>query len=142
MFKMPSRYILEQTATKFLEELYGHVEEQEIEVCEQVDKVPSTSTFDEDEIAKELAPATYSECEISKKSLQSEMTHFEMTNRRGDLLEKLFLILKNIAPTSIASEQAFSISSNFITKIRLRLSDQCIDDLVFEKGYFSKEDHY
>ena len=107
-----------------------------------MDKVASNSTFDEDEIAKELAPATTSEHEISKKSLQSEMAHFEITNQRGDLLEKLFLVLKNIAPTSIASEQAFSIASNFIPKIRSRLSDQSIDDLVFEKGYFAKEDHY
>ena len=37
------------------------------------------------------------------------------------------------------SEQAFSISSNFITQKRSLLSDQAIDDLCFEKGYFANE---
>ena len=51
-------------------------------------------------------------------------------------------VFENIAPTSIASEQAFSIASNFIPKIRSCLNDQSIEDLVSEKGYFAKEDHY
>ena len=37
------------------------------------------------------------------------------------------------------SEQAFSISSNFIPQKRSLLSDQAIDDLCFKKGYFSNE---
>ena len=52
------------------------------------------------------------------------------------------LALKNIAPTSIASEQAFSVSASFISKIRSLLSDQAIDDLMFEKGYFANEDYF
>ena len=61
------------------------------------------------------------------------MKLFEATNgqQRGELLQKLFVILKNIAPTSIAA--------NFVTKIRSKLSDQAIDDLCFEKGYFANE---
>ena len=51
----------------------------------------------------------------------------------------MFVILKNIAPTSIASEQSFPIAANFVTKIRSKLSDQAIDNLCFEKGYFANE---
>ena len=75
----------------------------------------------------------------SNKSLKSEMNYYGTTGQRGDNLQKLFLVLKNIAPTSIASEQAFSISANFIPKMRSLLSDQAIDDLCFEKGYFANE---
>ena len=67
-------------------------------------------------------------------TLKSEMKLFEATingQQRGDLLQKLFVILKNIAPTSIASEQSFSIAANFVAKIRSKLSDQAIDDLCF-----------
>ena len=30
-------------------------------------------------------------------------------------------------------------AANFVTKIRSKLSDQAIDDLCFEKGYFANE---
>ena len=36
---------------------------------------------------------------------------------------------------------AFSVAGNLVTKYRNRLSDQAIDDLTFEKGYFLKEGH-
>ena len=72
------------------------------------------------------------------------MALFEATQgqQMGELLTKLFLALKNIAPTSIASEQAFSVSASFISKIRSLLSDQAIDDLMFEKGYFANEGYF
>ena len=80
----------------------------------------------------------------TKILLKSEMALFEATQgqQRGELLTKLFLALKNIAPTSIASEQAFSVSASFISKIRSLLSDQAIDDLMFEKGYFANEGYF
>ena len=62
--------------------------------------------------------------------------HFENTGQRGESLEKLFQVLKNVAPTSVAAEQAFSVAASFITSRRLRLSDKSIDDLCFEKAYF------
>ena len=51
-------------------------------------------------------------------------------------------VLRNISPTSVYCEQAFSIATSFITKLRSRLCDQSIDDLQFEKGYFAKESYY
>ena len=48
------------------------------------------------------------------------------------MYEKLYIILKNIAPTSVSSEQAFSVAGSFVPNRRWRLSD----DLCFEKSYF------
>ena len=70
------------------------------------------------------------------------MAFYEATNIRGPNLENLNLVLKNISPTSVLSEQAFSIAGNLVTKYRNRLSDQAIDDLTFEKGYFLKEGQF
>ena len=77
-----------------------------------------------------------------KKSLKTEMALFEATGGKqmGEYLKMLFDALKNIAPTSIASEQVFSIATDFIPKKRSRLSDQAIDDLIFEKGYFEMKE--
>ena len=52
------------------------------------------------------------------------------------MYEKLYIILKNIAPTSVSSEQAFSVAGSFVPNRRSRLSDESIDDLCFEKSYF------
>ena len=54
---------------------------------------------------------------------------------------QLYLLTETAySPTSVYCEQAFSIATSFITK--LRLSDQSIDDLQFEKGYFANESYY
>ena len=56
---------------------------------------------------------------------------------------QLYLLTETAySPTSVYCEQAFSIATSFITKLRSRLSDQSIDDLQFEKGYFAKESYY
>ena len=78
----------------------------------------------------------------TKKTLQTEMNLFENTGQRSDSLKFLLLILKNIAPTSIACEKGFSLAGNIISKLRARLGDGTIDDLCFEKSYFLKEYFY
>ena len=50
------------------------------------------------------------------------------------MYEKLYIILKNIAPTSVSSEQAFSVGGSIVPNRRSRLSDESIDDLCFEKA--------
>ena len=54
----------------------------------------------------------------------------------------MYIILKNIAPTSVSSEQAFSVAGSFVPNRRLRLSDESIDDLCFEKSYFDNNGYY
>ena len=46
------------------------------------------------------------------------------------------MVLKNIAPTSVSTEQAFSIAGSFVTPRRSHLTDGAVDDLCFEKSYF------
>ena len=143
IFAMPSRYKIEKTATDLLQELFGEAESPEVEVFEtEVREVQTVKTFAQnlqEKIEMKTTPAKACEIVPSKKSLKSEMALFEATNQKGELLQKLFLVLKNISPTSIFSEQAFSISASFIPKVRSKLSDQAIDDLCFEKGYFANE---
>ena len=140
---MPSRVTLEKTAHKYLKELYEIDDEsEELEVCEQIEEEQGPKTMAQslqDEIDRGTVPKSFVQSEITNNALRSEMALFEATGRRGDSLEKLFLSLKNIAPTSVFSEQAFSIAGNLITKYRNRLGDQAIDDLCFEKGYLLKE---
>ena len=140
---MPSRVTLEKTAHKYLKELYEIDDEsEELEVCEQIEEEQGPKTMAQslqDEIDRGTVPKSYVQSKITNNALRSEMALFEATGRRGDSLEKLFLSLKNIAPTSVFSEQAFSIAGNLITKYRNRLGDQAIDDLCFEKGYLLKE---
>ena len=142
---MPTRSKIEKLANDLLTELYGENEDPEIEVHETEEVEMQTAlTFAESlqqEIDRKTAPKTSEDVSI-KKSLKSEMALFEATNgkQKGECLQKVELVVKNISPTSIYSEQAFSLSSDFITKKRSLLSDQAIDDvLCFEKGYFANE---
>jgi hypothetical protein len=43
-----------------------------------------------------------------------EMSAFEASKARTGNLEKLYRALLNIAPTSVASERAFSVSGSFV----------------------------
>ena len=148
IFAMPSRSKIENTAMELLNELFGVTEDEEVEVFEEVNEVPTVKTFAQNLQEKIEMKTTPKPLDISPSNtkilLKSEMALFEATQgqQRGELLTKLFLALKNIAPTSIASEQAFSVSASFISKIRSLLSDQAIDDLMFEKGYFANEGYF
>ena len=143
---MPSRSEIEKIATELLNELYLEDETMEVEVHQNEETGTETSTAStfaqnlQKKISLKKTPKVGDVVPI-KKSLKSEMQLFEATNgeQRGESLQKLFLVLKNIAPTSIASERAFSISANFIPKVRSLLSDEAIDDLCFEKRYFANE---
>ena len=149
---MPKRDKIEKLALKYLKEFFGDENNgPEVEVCEddeeeeEVDEnVPTASTFAQslqEKIRAKTAPKNVDETETLAQTLKSEMRLFEATKGKqmGENLQKLFVMLKNIAPTSIASEQSFSIAANFVTKIRSCLSDQTIDDLCFEMGYFANE---
>ena len=139
---MPTLEKLEQTASKLLFELFGdEFEENEVEVFVPGDEgkpSPDTTKGLKENLKKRIMESKVPKAPVAptKKSLQSEMLHFEKTGQRGESLEKLFTVLKNIAPTSVSCEQAFSVASSFLPKRRSCLSDQSIDDLCFEKAYF------
>ena len=57
------------------------------------------------------------------------------------LLKKLFLALKSIPPFSVESERVFSITGQYVTKLRTNLKDESVDALVFLKSFYkTKED--
>ena len=55
------------------------------------------------------------------------------------LLNKLFIALQSIPPTSVESERAFSITGQFATKLRTKLADNTLNSLVFLKASYKKE---
>lgn len=72
------------------------------------------------------------------QTLKKEFLVLEATNKRTKNLDLLFNALKTIKPSSVASERVFSISGNFVSKVRTRLSSKFIDVLCFLKSYFIK----
>ena len=137
---MISRNELEKVATEIITELFEENHGPEIEVHETEEIQSTAATFADNlqqKIDQKLAPKI-TEAPI-KKSLKTEMNLFEATNQKGDYLKMIDAALKNIAPTSIGSEQTFSIATDFTPKKRSLLSDDVIDDLIFEKGYFENE---
>jgi hypothetical protein len=64
---------------------------------------------------------------------------FEATNKRQNNLYILFDALKTIKPSSVASERVFSISGNFVSKMRTKLNHRSVDILCFLKSYFLKK---
>jgi hypothetical protein len=63
----------------------------------------------------------------------------EATSKRTKDLDILFNALKAIKPSSVASERVFSVSGNFLSKIRTRLSHRSVDILRFFEIIFPEE---
>ena len=75
----------------------------------------------------------------STQTLRKEFLALEATNKRTKNLELLYQALKTIKPSSVASERVFSISVNFVNKLRTQLNSKSIDVLCFLKSYFIKQ---
>lgn len=70
--------------------------------------------------------------------LKQEFAVYKRTGNKTKNILLLYNAIKTIKPTSTESERAFSIASNFCTKIRSRLSDDSLHALVFLKYYYLK----
>ena len=73
-----------------------------------------------------------------QKILSKEFALFEATKVRPENLQRLYLALGTIQPTSVEAERAFSVCGIFVTKLRNRLSDKSINALCFLKSHFLK----
>ena len=71
-----------------------------------------------------------------KEILSKEMQDFEVNNVLGENLQRARNMLASTKPTSIASEQAFSVAGLFVTKVRSSLGDDTIDALCMLRAYF------
>jgi hypothetical protein len=72
------------------------------------------------------------------KAIRKEITVFEEEGIRGKYLQNCYDYLKNIKPTSVESERAFSASGNFVTKLRSLLEDNTLNALCFLRAHFKK----
>lgn len=69
---------------------------------------------------------------------------FSLSKSNGELTENLKRLsdaLSTIKPTSIDSERAFSVASNFCSKLRSKLSDKSLHTLVFLKYHFINKEN-
>lgn len=76
------------------------------------------------------------EPEKASSDIRSEIKVFEGIGKRTSRLELIFNCLKTIKPTSTDSERCFSVSGDFCTKKRTRLTDNSLNSLVILKYYF------
>ena len=74
---------------------------------------------------------------VSSRVVQKEMMLYEITERPNNL-EKLYVALKTIKPTSVETERAFLALGYFVSKIRNCLNDDTIDALLFLRHYYCK----
>ena len=68
--------------------------------------------------------------------IKKEMQLFEGGGLRGKNLQAAYLYLLTIPPSSVESERAFSSAGVLCTRIRTRLSDSVLDDMLFMRAYF------
>jgi hypothetical protein len=73
--------------------------------------------------------------ELSYNDLETKIKWFELYGKRGKTLNLLYSALLTIQPTSTSSERVFSVSANFLTKTRSRMSKKMPNILVFLKYY-------
>ena len=69
-------------------------------------------------------------------NMNAETKLFEANGERTQNLEFLYQALMTGKPTSVESERCFSNAGVFATKVRPRLGDRSLCDLVFLRVYF------
>jgi len=68
--------------------------------------------------------------------VSKEIEYFRATSNKGEILQRLFMILNSIPACSVDAEGAFSACGLFCTKIRSRLNDSTLDTLCFLRKHF------
>jgi len=71
----------------------------------------------------------------SNKLIKLAVETLATTGVMPNCLKNIYEALLLIKPTSIKNEQNFSMSSNFLTKRRMKMSIQTLDDLCFTKSH-------
>ena len=74
----------------------------------------------------------------SKSEFEKEWARYERLGEMSPCLQKLYDAIKSIAVSSVESERVFSVGGSYVTKVRTRLEDQTVDDLVFLRKYYSQ----
>lgn len=77
-----------------------------------------------------------------EKKLNAEISFFQQTNSKGEILTKLFDNLLKIKPSTVNAEKIFSASDLILTRLRCRLSDQLLDSIVFMRCFLNNRQNY
>ena len=67
------------------------------------------------------------------------MKLYEIEKKRPDMLNQVYQALTSVPPTSCESERGFSGLGLLHTKLRTKLGDRIIEDLVILRHYFLAE---
>ncbi|KAG5673928.1 hypothetical protein PVAND_003929 [Polypedilum vanderplanki] len=112
-------------AGKLATRLFDNVDDDKEEVIAEMEAVSSEQMTLECELDLILQKDTVNVSKIDNKFkwLKQEFTLFKNTGERTENLKKLHKAILCIKPTSTDVERVFSISNNFCTKIRSRLSE-------------------
>ncbi|KAI5719202.1 hypothetical protein M8J76_006772 [Diaphorina citri] len=71
-------------------------------------------------------------------TIRKECSLFETNGTRGYYLTKVYNFLRSVPPTSVEAERAFSAAGYIQNKLRSRLGDESIDNLLFLRAHFQK----
>ena len=142
---MPTRSALESFAMKLIKRLFSSPEisvdkfDNEVEVAleNQDEKKLSFEEQVKAKMNKFVTPNLTTSQAL--KTLRKEMDIYAATNEKSPNLKYLFEALKQISPTSVASERVISCSGSIVTKKRSRLDDGTINDLCFLQGVFKNK---
>lgn len=74
-----------------------------------------------------------------ENEVYKEIEIYNITGVKGFLLNNLYDNLKNIRPTSVEAERAFSAAGLIVTKIRAQMKSDLNDSLCFLRSYFLNE---
>lgn len=67
--------------------------------------------------------------------IKKEMSLFEGGGARGKCLQAAYDCLLSIPPSSVESERAFSSAGTLCSKLRTRMADDTLDELVFTRSF-------
>lgn len=143
LFAMPSKTTLMKTALSLCERLFVTTEPQPDEGTEPAEESQRTISLQE-RLQQEINQCMRGPDIVEKtgndlqKILSKEFALFETTKVRPENLQRLYLALGTIQPTSVEAERAFSVCGLFVTKLRNRLSEKSINALCFLKSHFIK----
>ena len=74
----------------------------------------------------------------NQTEFEQEFSRYERLGEMSPSIEQLCEAIKSIRVSSVEAERVFSVSGSVVTKIRTRLADQTVDNLVFLKKYYGK----
>ena len=75
----------------------------------------------------------------NQTEFEQELSRYEQLGEMSASMEQLCEAIKSIRVSSVEAERVFSVSGSVVTKIRTRLGDETVDNLVFLKKYYGKK---